>query len=599
MESKWVKVMDNVSELKRKRAAKDAARVIGASHKVLSLQSSRDSILSELGKRKRSAGCKTKCGSRLKKSLPKNYSNFIQSGLPQRLLFYQNSQWTDFPQDIVDLVREGFRVKKAATEVQFNGYHLMLDFLYMIQVDLKTGLQKSIAWIDEAGCCFFPELYSNNCEKYECCQAEIERDEGLLYPGSNGTCEIKLHLEIEVDGVNSSKLEECVEESNASVKRTKIDENSSRNCYNMGISDKYYQKSDSKIEVAVGEIQQIDKNLSHKLEAISETVDSDVLRNMFVTGMKPILNANIIEINKCSSNLMHARLELFQKQIEIAQKYRGNPNVRYAWLAASKDAVSSIMTYGLGHGGPVIKTTYGIGVHLTAVNCANTSASNCDVDENGVQHIVFCRVILGNMELVHPGSRQFHPSSENFDSGVDDLQNPNHYIVWNMNMNSHIYPEYVVSFKVSARPEGALDGKESRFDTSGVTTCQESQGQLQLYSSSVELERNCHPCQELENNSQGKASIGSSTSKIPKSPWMPFALLFEAISNNVAPKDMKMVNFHYELFRSKKISRDDFIKKLRLIVGDQLLRSKIISLRDKGPSNSQCPLKVPKEEQEF
>ena len=69
--------------------------------------------------------------------------------------------------------------------------------------------------------------------------------------------------------------------------------------------------------------------------------------------------------------------------------------------------------------------------------------------------MVFCRVILGNMELVNPGSKQFHPSGENFDSGVDDLQSPAQYIVWNMNMNTHIYPEYVVSFKMSHNAEGA------------------------------------------------------------------------------------------------------------------------------------------------
>lgn len=69
--------------------------------------------------------------------------------------------------------------------------------------------------------------------------------------------------------------------------------------------------------------------------------------------------------------------------------------------------------------------------------------------------MVFCRVILGNMEPVQPGSAQFHPSCENFDSGVDDLQNPSHYIVWNMNMNTHIYPEYVISFKMSQGAAGA------------------------------------------------------------------------------------------------------------------------------------------------
>ncbi|KAI7987634.1 Inactive poly [ADP-ribose] polymerase RCD1 [Camellia lanceoleosa] len=288
-----------------------------------------------------------------------------------------------------------------------------------------------------------------------------------------------------------------------------------------------------------------------------------------------------------------------QKQIEITQRYRGDPNVWYAWLASTKDALPSIMTYGLAHCGLKTKATYGFRVHLAAVKCALTSASYCDVDENGIQHMVFCRVILGNMELVHPGSRQFHPSSENFDSGVDDLQNPSHYIVWNMNMSTHIYPEYVVSFKASHSAEEALVGKGSRFDVPGVTTCQDHHGQLQLDSSSVETERNCHLRRDIGDKSQGNTpSIGSSTSKTPKSPWMPFAILFDAISNKIDPKDMKLLNIHYDLFRSKKINRDDFIKKLRLIVGDQLLRSTITGLHCKLPSNFICPPKVPKEEQE-
>lgn len=87
-------------------------------------------------------------------------------------------------------------------------------------------------------------------------------------------------------------------------------------------------------------------------------------------------------------------------------------------------------------------------------DCLIYSANYCDDDENGVRHMVLCRVIMGNMEVVHPGSKQFHPSSENFDSGVDDPENPRHYIVWSMNMNTHIYPEYVVSFKVPANLQG-------------------------------------------------------------------------------------------------------------------------------------------------
>ena len=76
------------------------------------------------------------------------------------------------------------------------------------------------------------------------------------------------------------------------------------------------------------------------------------------------------------------------------------------------------------------------------------SAVYSDVDENGEQHMVLCRAIMGNMEQVACGSEQFHPSSEAYDAGVDNLSNPKRYIVWSTHMNTHILPEYVVSFKL-------------------------------------------------------------------------------------------------------------------------------------------------------
>ncbi|KAF5938733.1 hypothetical protein HYC85_022992 [Camellia sinensis] len=433
----------------------------------------------------------------------------------------------------------------------------MLDILYMLQVDLKTGLQKPIAWIDEAGSCFFPQSHSTDSGRHECNQSELQKDEEFASLEPNGAREINLHLQIEINGVSSCNLEECVEESNASAKRIKIGQKLVE-CHNeLGVNDE-----------VVEQVQQIGGHLSPKFEGVCEIVNSEIVRNMFVAGLNPSLNANILEINQCTSNFMQTRWEIFQKQVEITQKCRGDPNVRYAWLASSKDALSSLMIYGLAHCGSKMKTTFGIGIHLTSMKGVLTSSSYCDVDENGVRHLVFCRVILGKMELVHPESGQFHPSSENFDSGVDDLQNPIHYIVWNMNMNTHIYPEYVISFKMSHSAEGALVGQESRFNIAGVAACQGlHRGQFQLNSSSVVSEKNCHASQDVENKSQGKAcSVGSSTMKIPKSPWMPFALLFGAISSKVAPKDMKLVDVHYELFRQ--------------------------------PSNSMCPLKAPKEEQE-
>jgi hypothetical protein len=77
-----------------------------------------------------------------------------------------------------------------------------------------------------------------------------------------------------------------------------------------------------------------------------------------------------------------------------------------------------------------------------------------DVDENGIVHMMLCRVIMGNVEIVHPGSKQHRPSSDYFDSGVDDLKNPQHYIVWDLNLNRHIYSEFVVTIKLPSKTKG-------------------------------------------------------------------------------------------------------------------------------------------------
>ena len=76
------------------------------------------------------------------------------------------------------------------------------------------------------------------------------------------------------------------------------------------------------------------------------------------------------------------------------------------------------------------------------------------MDANGERHVILCRVIMGRSEKVEAGSLQFHPSSEDFDSGVDDLENPKWYILWSTCMNTRILPEYVVSFKSSKQSQG-------------------------------------------------------------------------------------------------------------------------------------------------
>ncbi|CAN7030691.1 unnamed protein product [Brassica rapa subsp. trilocularis] len=186
-------------------------------------------------------------------------------------------------------------------------------------------------------------------------------------------------------------------------------------------------------------------NIKH---AGAEGLDKDAVKKMFAIGTSSLGHVAVLDVGRFSSEIAEARLELFQKQVEITKKHRGDANVRYAWLPAKREALSSVMMQGLG-GAFIRKSIYGVGIHLTAADCPYFSARYCDIDENGVRYMVLCRVIMGNMELLRGDKAQFFSGGEEYDNGVDDVENPKNYIVWNMNMNTHVFPEYVVRFKLS------------------------------------------------------------------------------------------------------------------------------------------------------
>ncbi|XP_020203067.1 inactive poly [ADP-ribose] polymerase RCD1 [Cajanus cajan] len=575
MEAKSAKALDRVGlNLKRKRATRYAALLSGASQPALGHWPSFTSPTSRVVKRRRLGGYKNKltnAGPHIGQSLVRRFLNYKKSGRLERLMFYKNGEWLDFPKDVVDLVKKDLEVKKkVAVEVELNGYHLVFNFFHLHKVDLKTGLQQPIAWIDEAGSCFFPEIYAASDEE----PYDFVKQESGKSQESYESNEIKLHLEVEINGVDQSRLSECSGESNALVKGIQID--TKQNCcqYDVEVEDSINKKDCGNVGEAIQQNQDI--GLDAYTELIYGNLDLNSVQKMFLKGMNSFgsTDSDIVEISHCSGASMQARWELFHKQAEITKKIHGEANIRYAWLASSKGELSTMMQYGLGHCGlSRSKCTYGIGVHLAADTCPDASVRFCDVDENGVRHLVLCRVIMGNMEILRPGSSQFHPSSCEYDNGVDDIQCPKCYVVWNMNVNTHIYPEFVLSFKVSSDAEGRFYGSEGK-NVSGINTaCHGPYGLLQSESSTVDNVK--------------APSMVASTPKIPKSPWMPFPVLFAAIRNQVPPKDMIRIKGHYDQFRSKQISRDDFVKMLRLIVGDDLLRATITNLQFKIPSNGE------------
>ncbi|GMH09180.1 hypothetical protein Nepgr_011020 [Nepenthes gracilis] len=594
MEAKIEKVLDSgrrVVKLKKRKALKYAAYLSGAACSALPEFSSSKSSSVKLRKRKRPDVDNTKsesCRTAVQRSSLRCCKNFLKTGLPDRVMFYQNGAWIDHPSEIIELAKKDIEHRKPYVEVNISGCHLLLDFLHMVQFDMKTGLEQAIAWIDAAGSCFFPEVYADDDEQHECVHTAFQEDESSWILGSNGPHEIKLQIDIDLNGFNDSKLGEYCGESNPHVKRTKIGQQPGSNHINAKVEDSFDRVSDAKMHLDRKEDELLHEKVDMETKPMPGTLDSQSVREIFLRGMSSVSGANVIEIHNISGSLQQGRMELFLKQIEITKKYRGYANVQFAWLASSKESLPGIMTYGLGYFGLAkAKSVYGIGVHLTAENCSGMSANCCDVDENGLLHMVLCRVILGNMELIRPGSKQFHPSCEIYDNGVDDLQSPKHYIVWSTNISTHIFPEYVVSFKAPLNDEGCLVGNDGMLDNSKVVMNSENmQRQFTLEAPPVDVGCDFQSNLTFDGSKERPTSLNLSSQRIPKSPWMPFPTLFSAISREVPPCDMEQVYMHYEQFRAKRLSREDFVKKLRQIVGDALLRSTLTELQCKKPVES-------------
>ncbi|XP_027086201.1 probable inactive poly [ADP-ribose] polymerase SRO5 [Coffea arabica] len=243
-----------------------------------------------------------------------------------------------------------------------------------------------------------------------------------------------------------------------------------------------------------------------------------------------------IHKNACSSWTARARFmsfSIFSRALQ--KKTEGHPNVKHAWYGASKDEIRNIFLHGFGN--TLNDGIYGRGIYLDPSDSLRESIQSSVVDEDGLRHLVLCRVVLGRMEIVHPN--QSHPSSEEFDSGVDNLLSPRKYIVWSTHMNNQIFPEYVVSFRLPSNLKG---------------------------------------CQRI-----------STPLKMPSSPWMPFPTLITALAKFLPPNSIKAIQKHHSDHREKKITRQELIQRVRRIAGDDLLVAVIKSFRDKMETSMVFP----------
>ncbi|XP_074356251.1 putative inactive poly [ADP-ribose] polymerase SRO2 [Apium graveolens] len=275
--------------------------------------------------------------------------------------------------------------------------------------------------------------------------------------------------------------------------------------------------------------------LAARSDSSSASLLYDIIKNSLVRGLRNhSQHVTLVAIRKnlFSSLSGQGRIQSFRIFSEaVSRKTGGNPNLKYAWYGGSKKEISDVTS----HGFACVKSPgngdlYGRGIYLSPAKFPMDSVLSSEVDANGLRHILLCRVILGKTEEICAGSEQFQPSSEEFDTGVDNLDQPKKYIVWSCYMNSHILPIFVIS-----------------FNTTSLTRSPRSRGLALIH----------------------------------RSPYISFPKLMSDLKPYLIPSEMALVTRSHTAFLAKSITRNQLISTLRQIAGDNLLKAMIKSSRNK------------------
>lgn len=583
------------------------------------------------------------------KAILHNYGNFRKSAVPERLMYYWNGGWNDFSVEASESLRKAFSDGMPSIEVVIDESRYLVDFLRMLQIDLRVGCQRSIAWIDKNGSCFFPKgFFEDNIDDVdfapkveveieirisatEGSQAEKRRVQGNLEPLSEAS-DTKRHVPPSSDPLFAvAKTEKYELASNLeSWKVTKSDHKSKVLCDDIkaykltrkasvevpaptnelerGSSHKgnvpaalpSKSSKDSKDEEATGSAVNSSQGLESKQCSSLEASEFESLgdrlikledgneeyaavQNRFLSGFsKSAVATTVTGIyrNTHTSAMGQVRLQAFRRQVEITRRSRGNANVRTAWHGTSSKCAAAIIL----HGFSLSKThdngpSYGVGVYLAPEGRSHLSAAFSDIDKNGEQHMVLCRVILGNVERVPLGSHQFHPSCEKFDSGVDDLTNPKCYIIWSTHMNMHILPEYIVSFKVPHQMHECWDEMKAKQGICGVPkSFSSSLEDVEVASQGSIYETHLSSASAEGRKCKTQASAKGST-RIPSTANMSFPKLFSVIRKSMPTSYMNTLEHLYAQYKVGKIGKDIIVRNVRMIVGDKLLIAAIQSIR--------------------
>lgn len=237
-------------------------------------------------------------------NLAKDCVNYLKSGLPSRIAFYKQGAWCDFPQKIMESLVEGFKADKSSAVVVMDDQPLLVDFLSMTMVNLKTRKQRSVSWLDGTGKWFFPSAFF---------------DEGV---------DESRKLNMGSEGSGQGLTEGMVPKAPNELVKQAVVETSSPVLQNSCIPD----------------------ILRKKIVPVERGSESfQFVQNLFLSGMGSFASPkNLLHIHRYSAEDVTAqcRLESFARQMRLTRKKIGYADVRYGWLGSRKQDIVGVLING-------------------------------------------------------------------------------------------------------------------------------------------------------------------------------------------------------------------------------------------------------------
>ena len=265
-------------------------------------------------------------------NLADDCDNFLKSGVPSRIMYYRQGSWHNFPEKIMKSLIEEFSGNKSSVVSAMDDEPLLIDFLSMTMVNLKSRKQRSVAWVDDTGKCFSPSLFLDeevdDMAKGESANVQRTVQGIMLDKDTNVPPEVVKQVVLDSSSSVPHKL------SNADILRKKI------TAMERGSKDFLF------------------------------------VQDLFLSGMGPFATPNnILRVYCYSPNDITAqcRLKAFERQIRSTKEKRGDANVRYGWLGSKKNDIVRILINGLDPTGEhVEKSDLSAGVYLSPVDRAFT-----------------------------------------------------------------------------------------------------------------------------------------------------------------------------------------------------------------------------------